>query len=48
MMHEIHARLSLSLLLYRGHKMYQSKIDVTSMTLENPYSWLCKLFMVHA
>ena len=47
--HEIHARLSLSLslLLCSGHEMYQSKKYVTFMTLENLYSWLCTLFMVH-
>ena len=47
--HENHAglSLSLSLLFCRGHEMYQSKIYVTFMTLENLYSWLCTLFMVH-
>ena len=33
--------------LLRGHQMYWSKIYETFMTHENPYLWLCKLFMVH-
>ena len=32
---------------FRGHEMYRSKIYETFMTHEKPYSWLCKLFMVH-
>ena len=38
--HEIYARLE-------GHEMYRSKIYVTCMTHDNPFSWLCKRFMVH-
>ena len=53
---EFHGPLELSSLmkymlgcncLFRGHEMYRSKIYETFMTHENPYSWPCKLFMVH-
>ena len=33
--------------LFRGHEMYHYKTYETFMTHENPYSWLCLLFMVH-